>query len=182
MGSAYCCWLGEQLVSGYSAALTALAAPVQKWKRYDMVHSKERKGAIMLQQTKDELSHNDMFSTVLFYSRKSSVIGASCGAGNDKEDVDGIVQGHAYSLIAAKEVDGFQMVQLRNPWGTFEWKGAWCDSSPLWQQYPKVARALRGTDGPAVKDDGAFWMEFKDFIRCAWARGHPDLTYLTYLA
>ncbi len=30
-------------------------------------------------------------------------------------------QGHAYSLISAKEVDQFKLVQLRNPWGSFEW-------------------------------------------------------------
>lgn len=23
-------------------------------------------------------------------------------------------------------------VQIRNPWGTGEWKGPWCDESPLW--------------------------------------------------
>lgn len=43
--------------------------------------------------------------------------------------------------------------------GTFEWTGDWSDSSPLWQQYPKVARAVEHTGSV---DDGTFWMEWKD--------------------
>ncbi len=39
--------------------------------------------------------------------------------------------------------------------------GNWSDKSPLWQQYPKVARAV---DFKAT-DDGTFWMEFKDFCQ-----------------
>lgn len=26
-------------------------------------------------------------------------------------------------------------VQIRNPWGTGEWKGSWCDDSPLWDAW-----------------------------------------------
>ena len=26
-------------------------------------------------------------------------------------------------------------VQIRNPWGTGEWKGSWCDGSPLWDAW-----------------------------------------------
>ncbi len=115
----------------------------------------------MLRPTNDELNFNDMFAHVLYYCRKRSVIAASSGAGSDKEDIDGVVQGHAYSIISAKEVDSFQMINLRNPWGTFEWKGDWSDNSPLWKQYPKVAKAL---DFSPV-DDGSFWMDFKDFCK-----------------
>jgi hypothetical protein len=51
----------------------------------------------------------------------------------------GLVQGHAYSVLQVKEAPGgFQMLQLRNPWGTFEWDGAWSDKSELWSQHPKV--------------------------------------------
>ena len=58
----------------------------------------------------------------MFYTRKDSVIGASTGAGNDTENTNGIVHGHAYTVLDVKQVDKFQLVQLRNPWGTFEWK------------------------------------------------------------
>ena len=72
-----------------------------------------------------------------------------------------VAQGHAYSVVAIKEIDGFKLVKLRNPWGRFEWKGNWSDNSPLWRQYPKVAKAVDF----AAADDGMFWMDFKDFCQ-----------------
>lgn len=131
------------------------------WKRFDLVHPKEKNGNCMLQPSSDILKDNEMFQCVAFYTRKKSVIGASSGGGTDSENIDGIVQGHAYSVIDAKEVDGYCLVQLRNPWGSFEWKGDWSDTSGLWKQYPKVARACRFI----AADDGMFWMEWKDFVK-----------------
>lgn len=46
--------------------------------------------------------------------------------------------GHAYALMQAEEVEGRKFLRLRNPWGKFEWKGAWADGSPQWNQHPKV--------------------------------------------
>lgn len=92
---------------------------------------------------------------------------------------EGLVAGHAYSIIQAKEVTNtakvgvgnvklgvdlgsakkLRLVQLRNPWGTFEWKGDWSDKSKLWKKHPHVAKELKFVDS----DDGAFWMAFDDF-------------------
>lgn len=49
----------------------------------------------------------------------------------------GLVAQHSYGLLAAKEVkdangDVVQLVQLRNPWGDFEWRGDWGDESDCW--------------------------------------------------
>jgi hypothetical protein len=51
-----------------------------------------------------------------------------------KNDVN-IVQGHAFSMMDLAEVQGFQLMRLRNPWGKTEFCGDWSDNSPLWQQY-----------------------------------------------
>jgi hypothetical protein len=92
---------------------------------------------------------------------------------------EGLVAGHAYSIIQAKEVTNtvtvgvgnvklgvhigsakkLRLVQLRNPWGTFEWKGDWSDKSKLWKKHPHIAKELNFVD----EDDGAFWMAFDDF-------------------
>ena len=46
----------------------------------------------------------------------------------------GLVPGHAYSVIQIKEALGHQLVNIRNPWGSFEWDGDWSDKSSLWTQ------------------------------------------------
>mmetsp|Transcript_36545 Transcript_36545/g.62037 ORF Transcript_36545/g.62037 Transcript_36545/m.62037 type:complete len:135 (-) Transcript_36545:201-605(-) len=55
-----------------------------------------------------------------------------------------------------------RFLRLRNPWGTFEWDGAWSDKSPLWKEHPDVASALHWD--PNKKEDGAFWMTMEDFM------------------
>ena len=39
----------------------------------------------------------------------------------------GILQRHAYSLVDMKEVAGYRLVRIRNPWGQGEWTGPWSD-------------------------------------------------------
>jgi calpain-15 len=76
----------------------------------------------------------------------------------------GIVSGHAYSILDAKEVvtkDGSdRIVQIRNPWGKFEWTGAWGDKSAKWTP---EAKAQVPTFQDA--DDGTFWMSINDFVK-----------------
>jgi calpain-15 len=50
---------------------------------------------------------------------------------------NGLVNGHAYSIIACGTVVGSDnktanLVQIRNTWGSFEWNGDWSDNSQLW--------------------------------------------------
>ena len=51
------------------------------------------------------------------------------------------------------------MLKIRNPWGKFEWNGAFSDKSPLWT--PQLKQEL----GVTAKDDGIFWMTLEDFIK-----------------
>ena len=43
--------------------------------------------------------------------------------------MQGLVQGHAYTIQSVVKVDGFKMLRLRNPWGKFEWTGDWSDGA-----------------------------------------------------
>lgn len=92
-----------------------------------------------LDMSKDEvkqmISNGTLFKILLQYHEDGFLLGAGSPAGSDNPEhasPSGIVQGHAYALIDVKQVDNVQLVQLRNPWGQFEWNGDYSDKSPLW--------------------------------------------------
>jgi len=71
---------------------------------------------------------------------------------------NGIVIGHAYTLVRHAKVDGQLIVQLRNPWGQQEWNGRWCDNDcSSW-----TASAQRQAAYKPGGDDGLFWMSYQD--------------------
>ena len=76
---------------------------------------------------------------------------------------NGLVNGHAYSLINCATVQGSDgrmanIVQVRNPWGSFEWNGDWGDNSELWT--PQARQAIGQTNDA---NDGVFCMAIQDF-------------------
>ena len=71
----------------------------------------------------------------------------------------GIVSGHAYSLLRAVEHNGVRLLNIRNPWGKFEWDGDWSDGSELWtEEFIDAIKPVFDTS------DGGFWISFEDFI------------------
>lgn len=88
-----------------------------------------------------------------------------CGSAVEEGVRHGLVGGHAYSLLAGREVTGadgtpLRLVKVRNPWGTGEWTGDWSDTSSLWTAAIKSKLAIKSL---SFKDDGAFWMDWEDF-------------------
>ena len=51
-----------------------------------------------------------------------------------------------------------KLLNIRNPWGQFEWDGAWSDTSPLWTE-----DMIKGFNAVLDESDGSFWMSFEDF-------------------
>lgn len=72
---------------------------------------------------------------------------------------EGIVVNHAYGVISIREIQGLKLIRLRNPWGKGEWRGSFSDDDDNWDNYKGLREAL----GHELKDDGVFWMEFKDW-------------------
>jgi len=63
-------------------------------------------------------------------------------------------------VIAAREFGEHRLLNIRNPWGSFEWGGDWCDSSKLWTKEVKAAI------NPVLdQEDGQFWMSYSDFLQ-----------------
>lgn len=84
---------------------------------------------------------------------------------NPEAEKMGLVQGHAYSLTNLHEFklpDGkiLKLIQLRNPWGNFEWKGPFSDNSDSWNILPDLRKKV----GLINKDDGIFFMDFDAFL------------------
>jgi len=53
-----------------------------------------------------------------------------------------------------------KLLNIRNPWGSFEWDGDWSDKSPNW------TKELKDETNPVLDDtDGTFWMCFEDFLK-----------------
>ena len=86
---------------------------------------------------------------------------------------------HAYSILDARElglIPGLnlgagllgqtRLVKLRNPWGNYEWKGAWSDGSKEWSDNPLVKMRLRPVDA----DDGTFWMPWEELASAGFEK------------
>ncbi len=101
-----------------------------------------------------------LWEKLVLYNKENTLMGAAIS--NSKEESDqtkGLVAGHAYGILDVRTTkdNKYRLVKLRNPWASFEWKGAWSDSSRLWN--PTYKKELEWSQ----KDDGVFWMAFEDF-------------------
>ncbi|KAJ7340994.1 hypothetical protein JRQ81_004467, partial [Phrynocephalus forsythii] len=76
---------------------------------------------------------------------------------------NGIVQGHAYTIVDATEVPYRKgkkyLIRLWNPYGNTEWQGAWSDSSTEWDHIPRSYKENLYQN----RLDGEFWISYEDF-------------------
>ncbi|KAK2186212.1 hypothetical protein NP493_210g00025 [Ridgeia piscesae] len=82
-------------------------------------------------------------------------------------DANGLVSGHAYTVTKVMRVshrmNDERLLRIRNPWGNeTEWKGSWSDHDSCWDWVDKETKEVMGME---MKDDGEFWMNFRDFCR-----------------
>ena len=171
------------------------------WKSYSLEHCGRSVHECKFVHSGTSFDSNRMFQQLLKHANNNCVLGASSigkdtSRTGDNTDTNkqttsgGIVPGHAYSILYVRELGGFKLLCLRNPWGSFEWKGDWSDSSPLWRRHPLMRKQL--TDGglftkQSDKDDGIFWMSWSDFLRyfhsidvCMISQGIQTLTLNTH--
>ena len=76
----------------------------------------------------------------------------------------GVVDGHAYAVIQIKEVEGFQLLQIRNPWGggdKFE-RLQEASGRGKWDAYPAVKSLVASSSS---RGDGLLWVAWEDFDR-----------------
>ncbi|KAF7345588.1 Calpain catalytic domain-containing protein [Mycena venus] len=117
--------------------------------------------------TKDILDPDVFWKEELLLATKDRLFGCGFDAldgtrsGNEDITVNGLIGGHAYSVLRAVEYKGKRFVVLRNPWGDSEWTGPWSDGSKEWtEEWLPALKELRHQFG----DDGEFVMEYYDFL------------------
>ncbi|KAF7332285.1 Calpain catalytic domain-containing protein [Mycena kentingensis (nom. inval.)] len=117
--------------------------------------------------TKDILDADAFWNEELLLATQDRLFGCgfdtldSSRSGKEDPTVNGLIGGHAYSVLRAVEVRGKRFIVLRNPWGNSEWNGPWSDGSKEWtEEWLPALKELKHTFG----DDGEFVMEYTDFL------------------
>jgi len=148
------------------------------WKRINIAYEDDKKKwnknprkDYWFTNNKERFDDNYVWNLLVKYDKSDALVSASRSNKGEEKRSDGIVAGHAYSLLIAHEVSvGWPMkkkvrlLQLRNPWGTFEWKGDWSKNSELWAKNPKVLKEIKKHDN-AEGEEGVFWMCWDDFSK-----------------
>lgn len=109
--------------------------------------------------------HKDFYKTLQKAFERSSLL--TCSILEEEKGGKGLSVLHEYSLtgvnkVTLPDVGTIELVRLRNPWGSSEWKGPWGDTSKKWKQ---VSEEKKQELGLVVKSDGEFWMSMEDFLK-----------------
>ena len=101
---------------------------------------------------------DELWSKLIDGFEKGFVMTAGTSANGFVEEV-GLDCAHAYSVLGMYEINGEKVIRLRNPWGEGEFSGEWSDYSSKWTE------DLKKKYNYYEKDDGDFFMGFRDFLR-----------------
>lgn len=107
-----------------------------------------------------EAEVEELWQTLLDAKERGFIMGTSCVGRKDmKQKEMGLQAPHGYAVLDLRDIMGFRLVKLRNPWGIESWNGDWGPHSDKWREYPDLKRELR----PEREDDGVFWFRWEDW-------------------
>ena len=101
--------------------------------------------------------HEGFFEQLESADKRRFIMMAASRDSGESAGKDGVVTGHAYSLISIHRLEHegseIKLFKLRNPWGSGEWTGDWSDNSEKWTD------ELKEKVGFTNADDGIFFIE-----------------------
>lgn len=108
-----------------------------------------------------------VWNAIQSYLNKGYVIAVGIKPHPDIQEAqkeNGLIMGHAYSLLDIKRVIGkdrkyINLIQLRNPWARLEWKGTFSRSSLQWTDNMRNELEYHEDD----RDDGNLWVSDAEF-------------------
>ena len=84
-------------------------------------------GQPVLVQRTSEIDEAALWDDLTSNVGSGNILTASC-----LKDYNGLVGGHAYTILHAQELDDEQLIQLRSPIGTEKYIGPYGNSDPRW--------------------------------------------------
>ncbi|KAL8653331.1 MAG: hypothetical protein Q9226_003894 [Calogaya cf. arnoldii] len=106
----------------------------------------------------DILDRDQFWTDELMKVNDCFLFGLGQMTGSRREE-KGIVVGHAYSVMEARELDDLRLLKIRNPWGKQGWEGPWGDGSEEW-----TAKRLQQLNHQ-FRNDGSFWITYQDMLK-----------------
>ena len=100
----------------------------------------------------------EMFHRMCAWDAQDFMLALGSREGSNSSTDNGIVDGHAYTLLTCLENvagSGQNLAKIRNPWGQGECTSSmWNDDGNGWDHFPEVREALQ----PVKANDGVFWL------------------------
>jgi hypothetical protein len=130
-------------------------------------HANDAKGTMWQAPGMDVMDQARMFKVVSKCLKHNMLMcaGSRHDGKTDKDAPDqGIVHGHAYTILDTATAGGERIIKLRNPWGSGEWTGKYSNKGTKdWMG--NIMDSIRSAGQAMAHEDGTFWMPFEDFAR-----------------
>lgn len=102
-------------------------------------------------------SPEQLYKLISDFDEKKYPMSAAC-----HHKGNGLVTGHAYTLIGAQTVAGTRLIRVRNPHSKERYNGSWRDGSV---EYNNNKAELEKHGFESNNRDGAFWIPIENFMK-----------------
>lgn len=108
-------WALEALTGSYAAHFSFEKS---KWHKEKLVHMEDEDNTTRcgLRKMDESFSSSEFFSILEKYDKLGAAMAAYSRGKSDKDQSNGIVEGHAYSVLSVRKCGVGCFIKLRNPW------------------------------------------------------------------